>query len=288
MIHASTLPGAVASPVLRSARVKSDWGRRPDAPRAGENWFCAWLVLFSCRHTRTRQAASAAGFLRVWARRARDGASSGLFDKGILGAHVRPGGRQVGHLAVFGNIVRPPLSPAPPPVDQLEALAASGVERVSYREVLFRLVRTGCSAHPRASSGRSDIFIAQRPSGAVKLRRSGIARLQAGRPRLAKALHAAPTELEDGFVRLACYKYVAPTGASPNGSLAHEDPCKEQSKLHALQAFRDTPALWLPSAIFLVMFFPILEQNSESQSGAHFLPAGGNARATMRWNDNKK
>ena len=38
---------------------------------------------------------------------------------------------------------------------------------------------------------------------------------------------------------LACYKYVAPTGASPNGSQALEDPCEEHSKLRALQTLRD-------------------------------------------------
>jgi len=70
------------------------------------------------------------------------------------------------------------------------------------------------------------MFIALWPAGSVKLHRSGMARLQPCRRRLAKALLAAPTELEDGFVRLPCYKHVAPTGASPSGSRALEDPCK--------------------------------------------------------------
>jgi len=73
------------------------------------------------------------------------------------------------------------------------------------------------------------MFIAPSPSGSVKLRRSGTARLQSCRRRLAKTLRATPTELEDGFVRLPCYKHVAPAGAWRSGSQALEDPCKVQA-----------------------------------------------------------
>ena len=62
-----------------------------------------------------------------------------------------------------------------------------------------RLLLTRVLARIGASSARSDIFIARPPSGAVKLRRSGMARLQAVRRRPAKAPHAAPTELEGGL-----------------------------------------------------------------------------------------
>ena len=72
------------------------------------------------------------------------------------------------------------------------------------------------------------MFIAQPPSGRVKLRRSGMTWLQSGSARLPAPLHAAPTELEDTFVRLPCYKHGAPNGASPSGLRALEDPCKEQ------------------------------------------------------------
>ena|ERR1039458_9714016 len=41
-------------------------------------------------------------------------------------------------------------------------------------------------------------------------------------------------KLEDTFVRLSCYKHVAPTGARPSGSRALQDPCKEQSLATAL------------------------------------------------------
>src|SRR5208283_2758443 len=80
--------------------------------------------------------------------------------------------------------------------------------------VRLALLLTRIFARIGASSGRSAMFIAQPPSGCVKLRRSGMTRLQSGSPRLPVALHAAPTELEDTFVRLRCYKHGAPNGAS--------------------------------------------------------------------------
>jgi len=88
MINVCTLSRPVASPALRSgaampcagmalpplwrgrapraARVRWDWGRCPDPPRAKESCICVWLVLFPCCHTGTSHAASFAGFLRVW------------------------------------------------------------------------------------------------------------------------------------------------------------------------------------------------------------------------------
>ena len=75
----------------------------------------------------------------------------GLFNKRILSPHVRPSSRQISHLAVFGIIIYPPLTPTPPAIDQLKALTTPWVKRVDYSEALFRLVRMGCSAHPRAN-----------------------------------------------------------------------------------------------------------------------------------------
>ena len=59
-----------------------------------------------------------------------------------------------------------------------------------------------------------------------------MARLQAGSPWFANAIHAAPTELGSAGRPLR-YKYVAPAGACTDPC---EDPCKEQSLATALQS----------------------------------------------------
>ena len=64
-----------------------------------------------------------------------------------------------------------------------------------------------------------------------------MARLQSGCPRLAKPSMPLLRSLKC-VCRAACYKYVAPTGASPSGPRALEDPCKEQGK-------RSATPLWL-------------------------------------------
>ena len=57
------------------------------------------------------------------------------------------------------------------------------------------LLLTRIFARVGASSGRSAIFIAQRPSGAVKLRRSGMAQLRSGCPRRLGKLCPWPTHV---------------------------------------------------------------------------------------------
>jgi len=71
-----------------------------------------------------------------------------LFDKGILGPDIRPSCGQIGQLAALGQIIHPPLPPAPLTINQFEGLAATRMKRMSDREALLRLVGMGCSAHP--------------------------------------------------------------------------------------------------------------------------------------------
>ena len=92
-----------------------------------------------------------------------------------------------------------------------------------------RWIRLRCLMQPWILDFGAIIQFVRKRRGEGGGKASAMLRLQSGCPRLPRVLHAAPTELERGFVRPACYKYVAPTGASPSGRRALEGPCKEQA-----------------------------------------------------------
>ena len=86
---------------------------------------------------------------------ARDGSATGLFDKGIRGARVRPGRRKQGPAPRFAKIINPPLTPLPLAFDQFKPPTPPGMKRMGYREISQGLLATGCS--PRATPNRDGI-----------------------------------------------------------------------------------------------------------------------------------
>ena len=83
----------------------------------------------------------------------RYGAALSLFYKGVLRAGIRPRRWQEGLLAVFGDMVHPPLAPASLTIDQLKPLAPLRMKRVGDGEKLLGRISIGCSARPKINQG---------------------------------------------------------------------------------------------------------------------------------------